>query len=328
MQTRGRASPMRILDAHTHLSGPESGEDAQGILACMDECGIEKAFVIAPILDVRSWHLRTEHLEEVRKNNDYCADICSAAPDHLLGLCVLNPSPELAGGDFALSVQLMIEEATRCYHELGLRGVKMVPTNWYPNDPLIIPLYQAVADLGMYVLFHSGIFADAQESAFCRPAYFEAVHRVENFKGQLAHVGWPWVDECIAVMAIETMVRGKDPTKWNLKVDLSFGSPDDWQLGTWQHAIDSLPGEMLIYGSDVFWPCSAEEYREKYLQPQLGLYETAATLGHIAPEGSSRRKELRQQIFYENALAHWEAAVRQPQRPRRAAGNAVQRPAA
>ncbi len=315
---KGYAGGMPILDAHTHLSGPESGESPEGILACLDECGVDRAFVIAPILDVRSWHLRTEHIEDVCKNNDYCADVCSAAPDRLLGLCVLNPSPELGGGDFERSVQLMIDEAHRCYHELGLRGVKMVPTNWYPNDPLIIPLYQAVADLGMYVLFHTGIFADAQESAFCRPAYFEAVHRVPNFKGQLAHVGWPWVDECLAVMTIERMVFGEDPAKWNLKVDLSFGSPDDWQLSTWQRAIDSLPGQMLIYGSDVFWPCSADDYREKYLQPQLGLFETVATLSHMAGEGSARRKELRQQIFHDNALAHWEAAVHEPQRPRRA----------
>src|SRR2546430_507097 len=63
---------MRILDAHTHLSGPESGESAQGILACMDECGVDKAFVIAPLLDVHTWELMDTHLEQVRENNDYC----------------------------------------------------------------------------------------------------------------------------------------------------------------------------------------------------------------------------------------------------------------
>jgi hypothetical protein len=34
-----------ILDAHTHLTGQES---AEGILECMDFCGVEKVFLFAP----------------------------------------------------------------------------------------------------------------------------------------------------------------------------------------------------------------------------------------------------------------------------------------
>ncbi len=34
-----------ILDAHTHLTGQESAEE---ILACVDFCGVGKAFVFAP----------------------------------------------------------------------------------------------------------------------------------------------------------------------------------------------------------------------------------------------------------------------------------------
>ena len=37
-----------ILDAHTHLSGSESGESAEKILNCMDACGVQKAFIFAP----------------------------------------------------------------------------------------------------------------------------------------------------------------------------------------------------------------------------------------------------------------------------------------
>ncbi|TMC87047.1 MAG: hypothetical protein E6J22_18080, partial [Chloroflexi bacterium] len=140
---------MKILDAHTHLSGSETGENTEGIMACMDACDIDKAFVFAPLLNVHSWELTDEHLDDIRNHNDYCADICSGAPERLLGFCVLNPVPQLAGGSFKKSVDLMIKEVRRCYHELGLRGVKMIPTHWYPNDPEIIPLYQEIAKLGM-----------------------------------------------------------------------------------------------------------------------------------------------------------------------------------
>ena len=318
-----RHTPLHVHDAHTHLSGSGSGESVQGILACLDAVGVASAFVFAPLLDVHSWQLTDADLEDIRTHNDYAADVCSQAPERLLGFCVLNPAPGVGGGSIGRAVDLMVEEARRCYHELGLRGVKMVPSGWYPNDPNLPRLYRALADLGMYVVFHSGIFVDGREGSFCRPAFFEAIHAAPELKAQLAHVGWPWVDETIAVLDMETIIFGGEPSNWQFKVDLSFGPPDDWQLETWQKVLDSLPTSMLCYGSDGFWPMEPEHYREHYLQPQLGLFEVATTNGHVAPEGSAQRMELRQRIFAQNALDHWHAAVRTPQQPRRAA-NPVQ----
>jgi len=318
---------VNILDAHTHLSGSGSGESAKGILACLDACDVDKAFVFAPLVDVHSWQLTDEHLQDIRAHNDYCADICSANPDRLLAFCVLNPSPGLAGGSLAGAVDLMIEEAKRCYKELGLRAVKLVPAGWFPSDPEVIRLYQVLADLGMYVAFHSGIFLDGREGSYCRPALYEGIHQVPALRAQLAHLSWPWVDECIAVLGMETIFYGDDESKWQLKGDLSFGMPDDWQLEAWQKAIDSLPHSMLCYASDVFWPCTPKRYQEQFLRPQLGLFEVAVTNGHLGSEGSQKRVHLRNQIFYENALHHWQAAVREPQKPR-AAKKAIETPAA
>jgi uncharacterized protein len=309
---------MKILDAHTHLSGSETDESTEGIVACMDECDVDKAFVFAPLLNVHSWELTDEHLDDMRNHNDYCADICSGAPERLIGFCVLNPVPQLAGGSFKKSVDLMIEEVRRCYHELGLRGVKMIPTHWYPNDPHIVPLYQEIAKLGMYVVFHAGIFMDGQQGSYCRPTFFEGIRQAPDLKVQLAHLGWPWVDECIAVLNMESNIHDSDPTNWQFKADLSFGPPDDWQLSSWQRAVDSLPQTMLCYGSDLFWPLEPEQYLEQYLYPQRGLFEVAVTNGHIASEGSPSRKELREQIFYKNVFDHWQSALREPQQPQRA----------
>jgi hypothetical protein len=35
---------MKIVDAHTHLSGSETDESTEGIVACMDACDVDKAF--------------------------------------------------------------------------------------------------------------------------------------------------------------------------------------------------------------------------------------------------------------------------------------------
>jgi predicted TIM-barrel fold metal-dependent hydrolase len=168
----------------------------------------------------------------------------------------------------------------------------------------------------MYTVFHAGIFYDGRQSTYCRPAYFEAVRQAPGFKGHLAHLGWPWYDEGVAVLKVTTGVFGQDPENWDLRCDLSFRPPTDWQLEVWQHCIDTLPPQMLMYGTDTFWPVSPEMYREQYLQPQLGLFETAATLGHIVGEGSPAREEYRDIIFYRNALSHWQSAIKEPQNPR------------
>jgi uncharacterized protein len=100
----------KILDAHTHLTGQESAEQ---ILECMDFCGVEKAFVFAPMLDVQAHEITSDSLDDIRTHNDYCADVCSRAPDRLLGFCSLNPIPALADGDLGRAVDLMVEEVRR-----------------------------------------------------------------------------------------------------------------------------------------------------------------------------------------------------------------------
>lgn len=307
---------MKILDAHTHLAGSESGESAPAILQALDACGVDKAFIFAPLLDVKTSQLSVEHLTDIRTHNDYCSNICSEAPDRLFGFCVLNPSPALAGGSKSGAVQLMVDEVRRCHGQLGLRGVKMVPNGWYPDDQELLPLYKAIAELGMYVVFHVGIFLDGRQGRYCRPAYYERIHDVSGLHVQLAHMGWPWEDECLAVLDMEVQIAGADPAQWQCRADMSFGPPADWQLDTWQKTIDTLPPQMFGYGSDMFWPCSPERYENEVLRPQLGLFETAATRGHIAGEGSPGRAELRQRIFHDNIWEHWQAAIRSPQRPR------------
>ena len=213
---------MAILDAHTHLSGSEFGETPDNIIQTLDVCGVDKAFVFAPLLDVRSWKLINDDLSDIRSHNDYCAGIASADPQRLFGFCVVDPSPGLAGGSSARAVDLMIEEVSRCYHDLGLRGVKMVPHGWYPDDQDVMRLYDTIAELGMYAVFHAGIFLDGREGKFCRPAFYEGIHQVPEMRAQLAHIGWPWVDECVAVLAQETMFEGSDESKWQLRADMSF----------------------------------------------------------------------------------------------------------
>jgi predicted TIM-barrel fold metal-dependent hydrolase len=308
-----------IIDTHTHSSGPDNDGPVSGIVNVMDECGVEQSFVFAPLLSASGKTLTDKALDDVRVHNDYVAHLCSQSAERLLAFCVLNLNPRIAGGDADRTAELMVEEARRCYHELGIRGCKLVPDHWTAEDEHAIRLFEELARLGMYVVFHAGIFMDERSSSWCRPAFYEGVHQVEAFHGQLAHLGWPWVDECIAALLMQTEHSPKDDPP--LRVDLSFGCPPDWQLDSVKKAINNLPPEWLLFGSDLFWPVDAFQYVEQYFMPQLSMLEAAATESRTAPQqGSQERVAMRKAFFYDNAIKHWERATRGvPQRPKRAA---------
>jgi predicted TIM-barrel fold metal-dependent hydrolase len=300
-----------IMDVHTHTSGEGRDGSPEGVVQCMEACGVEKAFLFAPLLNVSGLHIVAEHLDDIKRHNEYIAHFCSFYPDQLLAFAVLNPSPRIANGDLDKSVTLMIEEARRCYEELGIRGVKMVPDRWTADDDQLQPLWKELGKLGMYVAFHCGIFLDERSSQYCRPASYEGVHMVPKFHGHLAHLGWPWVDECIATLAMETFHPEPGKDKWQLKADLSFGCPPDWQVESVRKALNNLPLDMLMYASDCFWPCDPVRYLEQFIYPQLANFETAATLSRsAAPSGTKERIKLRQCVFHDNALDHWELATR------------------
>jgi predicted TIM-barrel fold metal-dependent hydrolase len=313
---------LQLVDAHTHTSGSEYDGSPEDVVACFDGCGIDKAFMFAPLLRPQGWELQVEHLDNIRQNNDYIAHFCSQAPERLIAFAVLNPNPGIAGGDRRMAARLMEEEAERCYHELGIRGVKMVPDRWTAEDEEMVPLLEGIAGLGMYVVFHSGIFMDERSSSYCRPALYEGIHRIPGFHGHLAHLGWPWVDEELAVLMMESFHRKPDPEDpWQLKADFSFGAPPDWRVDSLLKALNSLPPDQLVYGSDCWWPIKPEEYLRQSLLPHLAAFEAAADQSRQGGgEGSEQRAQLRTNVFRENVLTHWDKATRgAPQELRRAA---------
>jgi predicted TIM-barrel fold metal-dependent hydrolase len=288
----------------------------------MDACGVEKAFIFAPLLAQQGLQLTEENLKDIRLHNDYVADFCARFPDRLLAFAVLNPNPVIAGGDLERAVRLMVEEASRCYHELGLRGVKMVPDRWTADKEELLPLWRKLAELGVHVVFHAGVFMDARASSYCHPTFFEGVHQAEGFHGQLAHLGWPWVEETIGTLAMESEHPEDDSDHpWQMITDFSFGAPPDWQLESVRKALDTIEPQRLVYGSDCFWPQTPEQYLEQYFLPHLSTFEAAATVSRKgAAQGSPDRAALRRQVFHDNALRHWQKATKNVvQRPKPAA---------
>ena len=108
-----------------------------------------------------------------------------------------------------------------------IAGFKIICDRFEPGDARAMPAYRAIADTGRPVLFHSGILWDGKPSSpFNRPAAFEPLLAVPGLRFALAHIGWPWCDELIAVYGkfLNAADGGSDKAV-ELFVDTTPGTP-------------------------------------------------------------------------------------------------------
>jgi len=230
-----------VIDAHVHCTGRE---DADGVLRTLDEAGVDCAVLLAPFLG-DGYSL--DDADSLRRANRHLGQLIRGHADRLIGFAVVDPRDPAAPAD----LQRAIEDD-------GLCGVKMVPTGWYPYEPRVQPVFAAASALRLPVLFHSGIFIDGRSGRFCRPSFFEVLRDHPGCRVTLAHLGWPWTDEAIAVGLID-LIHGVPPAQAAFRFDLSFGPPPPYRLEVLRRALEVLGPGLLQFGSDCFLPCSGSE---------------------------------------------------------------------
>ena len=233
-----------IIDAHLHCTGDENAGD---VIRSLDQAGIDIGVLLAPFLN-NGYTLHDA--DSLRRANAHLARLVHGHGDRLIGFAVLNPSLPGAVQDLERAV------------DAGLRGVKMVPSGWYPYDDHVQPLFAKAAELKLPLLFHSGIFIDGRSGRYCRPTFFEALRDHPGVRVTLAHLAWPWCDEAIAVGLIDR-IHGLPPDKLLFRFDLSFGPPPPYRLEVIRKALDVLGADCLQFGSDCFLPCSGAHIAER-----------------------------------------------------------------
>ena len=109
--------------------------------------------------------------------------------------------------------------------ERGCRGYKIICEKYFPKDCL--RACAAIAETGFPVMFHSGVLDGGRDmicTEFNRPSSFEILFSVRNLRFSLAHIGWPWIDDYMAMVAKSGFTY--DPEFANLMyVDLAPGTP-------------------------------------------------------------------------------------------------------
>jgi predicted TIM-barrel fold metal-dependent hydrolase len=234
-----------FVDAHLHCSGREHQSE---VLRSLDDAGVDVGVLLAPFL---SEGFSLDDAASLQRGNRHLAELVRGAEDRLIGFAVVDPRDPDAPAHLRHAID-----------DLGLRGAKMVPTGWYPYEANVQPVFAEARRLGIPLLFHSGIFIDGRSGRFCRPTFFEALRAHEDLRVCLAHLGWPWVDEAIAVGLIDR-IHGVHPDRAMFRFDISFGPPPPYRREALSRALEVLGPELLQFGSDCFLPCSGAEIAER-----------------------------------------------------------------
>lgn len=280
------------IDVHIHAGGEE---EASKILKAMDEVGLARVVLFAPFWkfalsgkeggplpraaagDMGSLIAADAH----RRANDSIARLVAADPERLIGFAWIEPTmPDaLEAVDYALG-------------EKGLRGVKMIPHHWYPSDERAQAVYARVEQHAKPMLFHTGILWGVSDtSQHCRPAFYEIMLHYPKIRFAMAHMSWPWTDECFAVCGkFRAAAQGDPDRQWTSFVDITSGAPRIWKVEALQKALAYLGDQQLMYGSDCSRPEDPEALRYRLEEDRSILRDAGAS-----PEASER-------ILSKNAL--------------------------
>jgi predicted TIM-barrel fold metal-dependent hydrolase len=132
----------------------------------------------------------------------------------------------------------------------GISGFKFHPTcqGFYPNDRMAYPMYEAMAEAKMPVIFHSGhsgMGSGLRGGGGLRLKYSNPMHLDDvaaDFPDMtviIAHPSWPWQDEALSVCL----------HKPNVYIDLSGWSPKYFPPQLIHYANTQLKHKML-FGTD------------------------------------------------------------------------------
>lgn len=170
--------------------------------------------------------------------------------------------------------------------EEGIAGFKIICTHFYPSDPACLALCRVAAEHGKPVLFHSGILWDGGGASgiYNRPVGFEPLLHIPKLRFALAHLSWPWCDECVALYGKWEQAAQK--TGWRgarLFLDTTPGTPRNYRA----QALGGLlgagydVGRNLLFGTDnlveSYDAAWAREWagRDREIYTALGLGEEA-----------------------------------------------------
>ncbi len=266
---------MKIYDIHIHanLDDPYSQE---AFLSALTDAGIYGACVFSE----RPPEVSRERGVPFEARLDQLAMLTEGAEDRLLP--VLWAHPHERG----------ILKNLRRAKEAGIVAVKVMPCNYEIGERRSMRMLREIAELGLPVIFHSGILWDNSPSGrYTRPVNFEPLLEIENLRFSMGHCSWPWVDECIALYGKFNWLRYRYGRSAEMFFDLTPGTPAIYreELLRKLHTVGYPTEDNILFGTDCVAATYSVELAREFLDRDAAIYDT---LG-ISPE-------VREKIYHKN----------------------------
>lgn len=177
-----------------------------------------------------------------RYNNEEMAELAAEHSDVLIPFASIDPAKGKMGA----------REARRLVEHFGIKGFKFHPTfqGFYPNDRSAYVLYEAIQELGVPALFHTGQTGvgagmrggNGMRLKYSNPMYLDDVAvDFPDMQIIMAHPSFPWQEEALSVATHK-------PNVW---IDLSGWLPKYFPPILVRYA-NSLLQDRVLFGSD--WP--------------------------------------------------------------------------
>ena len=172
--------------------------------------------------------------------NEEIAELAYKNADVAIPFASINPNRGAEG----------VKMARRLIKDYKVRGFKFHPSvqEFYPNDRLAYPLYEAIAEAKLPALFHTGQTGVGAQTPggggirlkYSHPMYLDDV--AADFPDMpiiLAHPSFPWQEEALSVATHKPQVY----------IDLSGWSPKYFPPILVQYA-NTLLKDKILFGSD------------------------------------------------------------------------------
>jgi hypothetical protein len=197
-----------------------------------------------------------------RITNEEIAELAHKEADVAIPFASINPHRGAEG----------VKEARRLIRDFRVKGFKFHPSvqEFFPNDRLAYPLYEAIAEARLPALFHTGqtgVGAGTRGGSGIRLKYSNPLHLDDvaaDFPDMpiiLAHPSFPWQEEALSVATHKPQVY----------IDLSGWSPKYFPPILVQYA-NTLLKDKILFGSD--YPVIAperwmEEFAKLPIKPEV-----------------------------------------------------------